>query len=56
MSAAEFDQMLQKNAEQVAAALDVLIPRAAGPEARLMAAMRYSCLLYTSTMRRCRTF
>jgi farnesyl diphosphate synthase len=51
MSAAEFDQLLQKNAEQVAAALDVLIPRAAGPEARLMAAMRYSALAGGKRMR-----
>jgi len=51
MSAAAFDELLQKNAAQVATALDVLIPRAAGPEARLMAAMRYSALAGGKRMR-----
>jgi len=51
MSAADFDQLLQKNAEHIATALDVLIPRAAGPEARLMSAMRYSALAGGKRMR-----
>ena len=51
MSAADFEQLLRKNAEQVSTALDVLIPRAAGPEARLMAAMRYSALAGGKRMR-----
>ncbi|MET0545388.1 MAG: polyprenyl synthetase family protein [Caulobacterales bacterium] len=40
----EFGRRLQETADRVTAALDHLIPRAAGPEARLMSAMRYSAL------------
>jgi farnesyl diphosphate synthase len=48
---ADFEQLIRNNAEQVSTALDVLIPRAAGPEARLMAAMRYSALAGGKRMR-----
>ncbi len=50
---AGFEALLQSTAERVTTALDVLIPRAAGPEARLMAAMRYSALAGGKRMRPC---
>ena len=39
-----FDQKLSEAADRVTVALDALLPRADGPEARLMSAMRYAAL------------
>lgn len=41
---AEFENALEETADRVTVALDALIPRADGPEARLMSAMRYAAL------------
>ncbi len=40
----EFDALLEETADRVTVALDALIPRPEGPEARLHSAMRYAAL------------
>jgi len=40
----DFDQRLSETADRVTVALDALLPRADGPEARLLSAMRYAAL------------
>ena len=42
--AEDFDTVLDETADRVTVALDALIPRPDGPEARLMSAMRYAAL------------
>jgi farnesyl diphosphate synthase len=42
--AADLPQRLEETADRVTVALDTLIPRVQGPEARLMSAMRYAAL------------
>ncbi len=44
MAAESFEDLLAETADRVTVALDALIPRATGPEARLMSAMRYAAL------------
>lgn len=44
MDAAGFATVLEETADRVTVALDALIPRPDGPEARLMSAMRYAAL------------
>ncbi|MGD2132105.1 MAG: polyprenyl synthetase family protein [Maricaulaceae bacterium] len=41
---ADFEAALEETADRVTVALDALIPRADGPEARLLSAMRYAAL------------
>jgi farnesyl diphosphate synthase len=42
--AVDLEQRLEETADRVTVALDTLIPRVQGPEARLMSAMRYAAL------------
>jgi farnesyl diphosphate synthase len=42
--AVDLNQRLEETADRVTVALDTLLPRVAGPEARLMSAMRYAAL------------
>lgn len=44
MALSDFHTLLDETADRVTVALDALIPRADGPEAQLMAAMRYAAL------------
>ncbi len=42
--AVDFEKRLEETADRITVALDTLIPRVQGPEARLMSAMRYAAL------------
>ena len=43
-TALTFLEKLEETADRVTVALDTLLPRADGPEARLISAMRYAAL------------
>jgi hypothetical protein len=40
----DLEKRLEETADRITVALDTLIPRVQGPEARLMSAMRYAAL------------
>ncbi|MCA3692373.1 MAG: polyprenyl synthetase family protein, partial [Aquidulcibacter sp.] len=42
--AVDLEKRLEETADRITVALDTLIPRVQGPEARLMSAMRYAAL------------